>query len=345
MKQLARVIVAWSFVFLWNQYGKAERIGFPIFHEATRFHLGGDGSWDALTADSTARRLYVARSNRVMVVDLDSGKLIKEIPDTDGAHGIAVVPKANLGFATGGHSGLVTVFDLKDFKVKGHVPVGQDPDAIIYDSSSHNVFVFNKKGHDVSVIDPKSQKVVGTIPLEADPEFAVSDNEGNVFVNLEDKNSVAEIDAKAMKLSKTYPLDPCQRPTGLSIDVKSHRLIVGCGNNLAAIVNSKTGKVLKTFAVGKGVDGTSFNPEQRLAFISAGEGKLTVLKESESRGFEQFQDVDTPVGSRTSTVDEKTGNVLLPSAQFGPDEAPQAGQKHPHHSILPGTFFITVIAQ
>ena len=313
------------------------------FHEITRFNLGGDGGWDWLTVDSETRRLYVARSNRVMVIDADSGKSVGEVKDLDGAHGIALAKELGIGFATSGKSNEVIVFDLKTLKVTEKIKVGEKPDAIVYDAHSKQVLAFNGKSKNASVINAETKKVTSTISLEGKPEFAVSDGLGKVFVNIEDKAELFEIDTRTSKVIKNYSLKPCEEPSGLAMDTKTRRLIVGCGNKLAVIVDAKSGKVIQTFKAGDGVDAAAFDSEHKLAFISAGEGLLTILSEDKT-GFKDLKMVPTFKSARTVAVDEKTGHVFLPMAEFKPVDA-AATVAHAKPIMVPGTFSVLVVGQ
>jgi DNA-binding beta-propeller fold protein YncE len=314
------------------------------FHEATRFHLGGDGGWDYLTVDADARRLYIARSNRVMVVDADTGKLVGEVPGLDDAHGVAIVKDQGMGFATSGKSGEVIAFDLKSLKTLKRIKAGENPDALLYDPASKRILAFNGKSHTMTAIDANKMNVLATLALPGKPEFTVSDGAGRVFVNLEDQSELLAIDPALLKTLGRYSLKPCEEPTGLSMDQASKRLIVGCGNQLAAIVNADTGSVSQTFKVGDGVDATAFDPKRNLAFISAGEGRLTILSEDQS-GFHVLQDLATVKGARTLAVDAKTGRVFLPVAQFKPAPSSQKIQGHFRPAVVPGTFEVLVEEQ
>ena len=232
-------------------------------------------------------------------------------------------------------------FDLANFKVLHRIKVGENPDAILYDAYLNRIFVFNGKSKSAVVFDPDSQKILATIPLPGKPEFAVSDGKGKVFVNIEDKNELIKIDGEQMVVLRTYPLSPCTEPKGLSINLAAKKLIVGC-DKLAAIVSADSGKVLQTFKVGSGEDATAFDAIRHLAFISAGEGLLTVLREGKS-GFEIIQNVYTVKGARTMAVDEKTGRVYLPIALFGPPDPKASGQPRP--TIIPDTFALLVVGK
>src|SRR5215472_2974462 len=199
--------------------------------------LGGEGGWDYLTVDPQNRRLYVSRGTHVMVVDADSLKVVGDIPNTNGVHGIAVVPELGKGFTSNGRDSSVSVFDLKTLKVLSQIPVGRNPDSITYDSAAKRVFTFNGQSRDATAIDPAAEKVTDTIALDGRPETGVADDKGHVFVNIEDKSLVALIDTKKMAVEARWALDPGTEPSGLAIDRKSHRLFVGCANRLMVVMN------------------------------------------------------------------------------------------------------------
>jgi DNA-binding beta-propeller fold protein YncE len=318
----------------------------PHFQEIARFNLGGDGFWDFVTVDSEAQRLFIARSNRVMVVDLRTGILIKEIPDVDGAHGVAIDSKGGLGFATAGKSSSVVVFNLKSLDRIGVIKVGVKPDAILFDSKTRKILSFNGLSRDATVIDSRTQKATGRVELDGKPESAVSDGQGKIFVCLEDKNSIARIDLKSLKVDARYPLAPCAEPTGLAIDPATHRLFVGCGNEMMAVVNAKNGAVLKTFSAGRGVDAAAFDPVRKLAFTSSEGGKLTVVREISADRFEKLEDAVVQTGARTMALDAKSGRAYLPVAVFGPEISPTPGTSEfkPKHLVLPGSFSVIVMS-
>jgi DNA-binding beta-propeller fold protein YncE len=180
--------------------------------------VGGEGGWDYLTVDGAARRLYVSRGTRVVVLDVDSGKTVGEIPGTEGVHGIALAPDLHRGFTSNGRSSTVTTFDMGTLAVVGSVKVtGDNPDAIIYDPASHRVFTFNGRGKNATAIDAATGTVAGTVPLDGKPEFAAADGKGRVFVNIEDKNQVSVIDSRALRVEKSWPIPSCDEPTGLAM--------------------------------------------------------------------------------------------------------------------------------
>src|ERR1700730_3979892 len=272
----------------------------PGYHVVATYKVGGDGGWDYLTTDSDARRLYISRATHVMVIDADSGKSVGDIADTPGVHGIALAPDLGRGFVSSGREGAVSIFELDSLKPPGKVKVWGQSEAILYDPATNRVFAFNGHSHDLSAIDAAKGTVLGTIKLDGKPEFAVSDEKGGVFVNIEDKSELTAIDSNKLAVKSTWPLAPCKEPSGLAMDTKNRRLFVGCDNKMMAVVNADTGKVLATPAIGEGVDATAFDEETGLAFASCGEdGVLTVVREESPDKFTVAENVPTQKGART----------------------------------------------
>lgn len=315
------------------------------YHLIHTYKLGGEGGWDYLTLDSAAQRLYISRSTHVVVLDPDSGKVVGDIPDTPGVHGIALAPELGRGFVSNGREGTVTIFDIKTLKPITKVKAGENPDCILYDPATKRIFTFNGRSHDSTAIDAASGKVLGTIKLEGKPEFAVSDGKGELFVNIEDKSLLDAIDPRKLEVRASWPLAPCQEPSGLAIDRKHRRLFSGCDNKMMAVVNADTGKVIATPAIGEGVDANAFDPNTDLAFASCGEGVLTVVHEESPDKFVVLENVPTERGARTMAIDEKTHRIYTVTAKFGPPPAPTAENPHPWHTILPDTFVVLVLAK
>jgi len=317
----------------------------PDYHVIRKIHLGGEGFWDYLTADSSARRLYVSHGTHVMVVDLDTDKVVGDIPDTQGVHGIAVADDLGRGFTSNGRTSNVTIFDLKTLKTIGTVATGTNPDSIVYDPASKRVFAFNGRSNSATAIDGAAGTVAGTIPLDGKPEYTTADGQGHVYVNLEDKSQVVEIDSKAMKVLNTWPLAPCESPSGMGIDAAHHRLFIGCHNKVMAVVDATSGKVLATPPIGQGVDGNGFDPDPGYGFSSNGDGTLTVVGETAPGKFDVVESVSTQRGARTMAVDTKTHNVYLPTAEFGPAPEPTADNPRPRPTIVKDSFTLVVVGR
>lgn len=307
--------------------------------------LGGDGGWDCLTVDPEARRLYISRGTHVMVADADTGQVVGDIPGTNGVHGIAIVRSLGKGFISNGRDNTVSVFDLKTLKVSKQIPVGKNPDIIFYDPESQLVFSGNGRSQDINAIDPKSETVKATIPLDGKPEFAVADK-GHVYVNLEDKSTIVRIDSRKLAVDARWPLAPGEEPTGLAIDEKHHRLFAACANKMMVVVNTADGHVVGKVTTGDGADGAEFDSSSQLAFSpNGGDGTLTVIHEDAPDKFSVVQTLPTQRGARTMTLDPKTHNVFLITAEFGPPPPPTAERPHPRPSIVPGSFTLLIVGK
>ena len=233
------------------------------YHITKKIPIAGQGGWDYLTVDESARRLYVSHGTQVEVLDVDSGEIVGKIANTPGVHGIAVAPELGRGFVSNGQSSTVTIFDLKTLKAISEVPVGKKPDAIIYDPATSRVFAFNGGSNSATAIQAADGKVAGTVDLGGGPEFAVADGTGYVYDNLEDESLVLKINAKSLKVEQRWPTAPCASPSSIAMDRPNRRLFVGCRSKVMAVMNADTGKVITTLPIGDHVDATAF--DRRLA--------------------------------------------------------------------------------
>jgi DNA-binding beta-propeller fold protein YncE len=316
----------------------------PQYHIAHEVNLPGDDGWDDLTFEQGGHRLFIAHGTQVQVLDTEHLTLAGTIPDTPGVHGIALAPDVGRGYISAGRSNSIVVFDLKTLaRVTEIKSTGENPDAIIYDEPTHRVFAFNGRGRNVTAVDAKTNTVVGTIALDAKPEFAVTDGKGHVYVNLEDKSSIAVIDPQGLTVSVVWPITGCESPSGLAIDVGGRRLFAGCDNKVMAVVDAASGHVLGTAPIGDGVDGAKYDPGAHLAFASCGQGVLTAVAMSSSGTPEVAQSLDTQRGARTMTLDEHRHRIFTVTANFGPPPAATPEHPHPRPPILPGTFRVLVI--
>lgn len=316
------------------------------YHVVGAHTLGGDGGWDYISLDTLHHRIFVARSDRVMVIDEESGKLLGEIPGLHRTHGIAFSYATGHGFVTGSGDSSVTMFDLATFKVLGRAKADAGADALIFDPASSHVLSFNGGANNSSVFDAKSGQRIASIPLGGRPEFAVSDGRGKVFVNLEDSSAMDEIDVKSNRVTRHWSLAPCESPSGLAIDVAHHRLFSGCENSIMAVSDYDAGKVVATVPIGKGVDANRFDAGTGLAFSSNGEGNMTVVREESSNKYSVLQTVSTAPGARTMELDPVSHRVFTVTARFGPPPA-QATPENPRRRppILPDSFVLLVLGR
>ena len=313
------------------------------YHVAKTFTLGGDGGWDYLALDTHGNRLFIARQDRVMVVDPETGALLGQIPGLNRAHGVAFDYAAGHGFATSGADSTVTMFDLKTLQVLGRTVAAVDDDGILYDPATRHIFTMNGDAGSAAVLDGVTGKLLGTIDLGGKPEFGVSAGNGKVYVNLADKNEVAEVDARAMRVTRHWSIAPCEGPSGLAIDRHTMRLFSGCRSGVMAISDARAGKLVTTVPIGRGVDACRFDPDTRLAFASNGDGTLTVIREESPSRFTVVANVPTRRGARTMELNERSHQLYTVTADFGPTPAPTAEQPRPRPPVLPGTFALLVL--
>src|SRR5271169_2308759 len=303
------------------------------------YTLGGDGSWDYVVPDPPNHRVFIARQNRVMVVDEDSGMLLGEVSGIQGAHGTAVAESTGHGFATSGNDQSVVMFDLKTFKTLGRIPAAEDADAILYDPASNRVFTLNGDAHSSTVIDPRAGKRITNIALGGKPEYGASAGDGKVYANLTDISEVVEIDAKIATVARRWSTAPCKQPVSMAIDTGHHRLFSGCRSGVMAVSDYQAGNVVATVPIGTGVDGAGFDAVSGNAFASNADGTLTVIHQDTPDEYRVAETVQTPQGSRNMGLDPTNHRVYLVSAKFG--EAPAGGRGR--RPVLAGTFTLMVI--
>jgi len=288
--------------------------------------IAGSGSWDYLSVDEAARRLYVSHGMQVEVLDLDSLEVVGSIPKTLGVHGIAIVPELGRGFTTNGQTSSVTIFDLKTLKPIADVPTGKKPDAIIYDPATSRVFAFNGGSNSATVIDAATGKVARTVDLGGGPEFAAADGNGFVYDNLEDESLVLKIDSRELKVEQRWPAAPCASPSSMAMDRANRRLFLGCRSKVMAVVDADSGKVITTLPIGDHVDATVFDPETKLVFNSNGEGTITVIHQNSPDTYSVVETVKTAPKAKTMALDPKTHRLFLSTAENGQFEVLVVGK-------------------
>ncbi len=309
------------------------------YHVSHTYTLGGEGSWDYLVPDPPNHRVFIARQNRVMVVNEDNGTLLGEITGINGAHGTALAGASGHGFATAGNDQAVIMFDAKTFKNLKRIPAAEDADAIVYDAPSDRVFTLNGDAHSSTVID-SSGNLVTNIPLGGKPEYGASAADGKLYANLTDTSEIVEIDSKAAKVTRRWSTAACKQPVSMAIDTAHHRLFSGCRSGVMAISDYQAGRVVATLPIGTGVDGAGYDPATGNAFASNADGTLTVIHQDSPDRYRIAQTVATPKGSRNMSLDPTNHRLYVASAKFGP--VPPGGRRGP---VIAGSFAILVIEQ
>ena len=316
------------------------------YHVIKTAKVGGEGGFDYVYADVDGRRLYIPRTGpagRVTVFNLDTLEPVGEIPNAN-ARGVAVDPKSQHGFCS---SKPVVMWDTKTLATIKTIDVQGNPDGILFDPFNERVYVFSHSAPNATVINGKDGAVVGTIDLGGAPEQAVTDAKGHLYVDIEDKDNVAVVDAKTLTVTTHYGLNgKGGGPGGLAFDVKNHILFAACHEPATMVVlNANDGKIIDTLPIGSGVDGAVFNPATMEAFSSQGDGTLTVVKENSPTSFSVIQNVQTQRSAKTLTLDAKTNHVLLIAAEFSPAPAPPPGGRRSRGQMVPGSFAILVVGK
>lgn len=300
--------------------------------------IGGDTFWDAITYDGASQHLFITHGTHVVVLDSQTYAVAGDIPGVAGAH--QVVVGGGKGLATAGQTNSVVLFDPVTLQVTGTLQVGTRPDGIVYDPVTRRAFAFNAGSNNATAIDVASGSVAGTIALSGKPEFAVADGAGHIYDNVEDTSEVVEIDAKTMAVVQRWSLTPCESPSGIAIDVKHARLFLACENEMMAVVDTATGKVVATVPTGKGADGAAYDSHTQTVFIPLGEGKLSIIHQDTPDAYHLVENATTQAGARTIDFDSAGGRVFTVTADLTP-----APGEHPPYKIGPGSFRLLVFSR
>lgn len=335
MRILARVAVM---LCLTSACFAADASGFKV---TKKYPVPGDGGFDYIVFDNSSDRLYVSHGNEVNVLDADSGKVLGNIANTPGVHGIAVVPRLHRGFITDGRSATVTVFDTNTFDTIKTLSVDKDPDYVFYDSQIERVFVCHGDAAEITAIDPDKEEIVGKISLGGGAEAAVVDGQGNGFVNLEESAEVVNFDPKALTVKQKWSIAGCKTPTGLAMDRANQRLFIGCRSRVLAIMNATNGKVITTLPIGERVDAVAYDPDNKMIFASNGDGTVSVIHQKSADEYESVGDIQTQKSAKTMAIDLKTKRMFLSAADMESVPAPE-GQRA-RMRPKPGTFNVLVV--
>jgi len=310
----------------------------------TSNRIGGTGGWDYLTTDAAGARVYISRGDHVDVYDTASGKVVGQVPGTNGVHGIALNEKHDRGYTSNGKGNSITVFEVSTLKVVKEIPIAaQNPDAILYEPTGDRLYTFNGKSKDVTVLNATTLETIATLPVPGKPEFAVSDETGRVYVNIESEpGQLVVIDGKVPAVKATWTLAGCNSPTGLALDAAHHRLFSVCDDKVMAVTDSSTGKKVARVAVGDGPDAVAYDAALGLVFSSNGEGTLTIVKQDSPDRYTVAKTLGTARGARTMALDTKSHRVYLVTSDFGATPAPTADVPHPRPSQVPDTFTVHV---
>jgi hypothetical protein len=324
-----RLLVALAFLSVASLV--APGIGRAQTFKVEKFDIKGDGGTDYVTADAATGRVFVSRGTHMMVVEGKTGKVLGDILNTPGVHGAGIATKAGHGFTTNGGDMTVTMFDLKTLAEIKRIAVGPGLDGIMYDEPDDKIILTNHSNPGtLTALDPKTGDIVATVELEDNaPEGAAADGKGHIYVNNERKNTMQVIDVKTWKATASWPLAPCEGPTGIAYDKASNRIFSGC-NGTSVVVDPNSGKVVSTIKNGTRVDALGWDPSKKLIYIPNGaEGTVTVAHQDSADAYSVVATVPTFAGAKTITVDSKTHNVYLFQPERGPAPPPPADAPPP----------------
>jgi YVTN family beta-propeller protein len=289
-------------------------LGYQVINQIA---LPGGGAWDLLAVDAVARRVYISHADQVDILDADTQESVGSIRNTLGVHGIALAPQLGRGFISAGKANSVVIFDLKTREIISTTKAGTKPDAVIFDPATNRVFAMNGGSDSATVIDAANGSVVGTIDLGGGPEFSVADGKGKVWVNLEDKSQLIQIDSKSLKITNRWQVAPCESPSSMAFDAENRRIFIGCRNHLMAVANADSGGIVANYPIGDHVDASAFDSESRLVFNSLGEGKIAVFHQDSPDNYAFLGNIATAQGSKTMALDPKTHRLFVPSLRAG----------------------------
>jgi len=319
----------------------------PAYRITHTYALGGDGGWDYIVPEPAQHRVFIGRTNRVMVVDENDGRLLGEVMGIKGAHGTAIAAASGHGFATSGADQSVVMFDLKTFKELARIPAAEDADAILYDGASNRVFSLNGDAHSSTVIDAATGKLITNVPLGGKPEYGASTGDGKVYANLTDTSEIVEIDAKAASVSRRWSTSPCAQPVSMAVDTPHHRLFSGCRSGVLAVSDYQAGRTITTVPIGMGVDGAGYDSVAGDVFASNADGTLTIIHQDSPDTYHVVGSITTPTGSRNMGLDPATHRIFVAAAEFASLPATSGGAaprgRGGRPTVLPGTFKLLVI--
>lgn len=319
-----------------------------VFRVEDQWALGGKGGWGLLCLDASAHRLYIPRTDRVMVVDTVSGKISGEVEGMTSVRDIALDDSGRYGYVTDvtdGTAGFVRVFDRSKFKLVTSIPTGPVPSTVVFDTTTKSVFVFNSRGHSATVIDGTTNEVVATIPLNGRPSSAVADGKGSVFVALPALGEISRIDTASRKITASWQLTPCTGPTGLAIDSARRQLFTTCEDHKLIAINAETGTVTAIGNAPADSGDINFDSRHNLLFLADASGTLTIFHRDLSNKYSRLQKIKTQPGARTMIVNQEDAKAYLVTSKFGENTGAVSEELRFRPTPIPGTFSVIVVGR
>ncbi|HWY66110.1 MAG TPA: YncE family protein [Rhizomicrobium sp.] len=292
----------------------------PAYHVTKTVALGAPDRWDYLVYDAPSHRLYVSHGDRVTVLDGQDGKVLGNVEGMPGgSHGIGIVSAVGKGYTDDGKAGEAVAFDLKTLKTGKRIKAEDDADGIAFDPTSGHIFVVDGDSKVLTVIDPKTDTAIASINAGGGLEYAVSGNNGKLYVDGAEKKEIVRIDTATNKVDAHWPIPDCTSPHGLAIDTKAQRLFASCVNSVLTVVNAQSGAVVATLPIGKGTDGAAFDPVRKLIFSSNFDGTVSVIREVSPEKYQALDSIKTQVTGKNMTIDPASGRLYVAAADIDPN--------------------------
>jgi YVTN family beta-propeller protein len=317
----------------------------PTYRIVQSVPLGSPDRWDYVVYDGTSHRVFVSHGDRITVVDSVSGSVVGQVMGfPGGSHGIAVAAAAGRGYTDDGKAGTAASFDLTTLQVEKRLKADDDADALVFDPISAHVFIVDGDPGLLTVIDPKTDAVVATIKAGGKLEYAVSGNNGKLYVNGAEKQEIVRIDTKTNLVDAHWPMAGCVSPHGLAIDIENHRLFSSCANAVMVVMNSDNGAVITQLPIGQGTDAAAFDSRRKRAFSSNGrDGTLTVIQEKDANTFEVIDTVSTAVSGRTMDIDPESGRIFIAAAELDASAPPTNSAPGARRPTVPGSLKLLLL--
>jgi DNA-binding beta-propeller fold protein YncE len=312
---------------------------------------GAAPDWDYVTLDPARGYLFIGRrGDGVTVFDVRAKKTVRNIDKSEDANAIAVIPEFDRGYTING-DGTTTVFQLSTLKFIDRVKIGEDADSAFYDPVTKQLAFTMGDSKKIAFVDAKTGKVVGELPMDSKKlDGTVPDGEGNMFMALRDRNSVARIDVAQRKVTADWKTAPCEEPTGIAFDKANKRIFVGCRgkNPVLAVLDSDSGKVITTLEIGRGNDGVIYDPATHKIYTSNGvDGNLVIYDQVNPDTYKLAEATTTRPYARTMALDPKTKKIYLVTAEGTADPAKKINKAvapfYPNR-YFPDTFTVLTFA-
>ncbi|HET7085007.1 MAG TPA: YncE family protein [Rhizomicrobium sp.] len=292
----------------------------PSYHVTKTVALGAPDRWDYLVYDGPSHRLYVSHGDRLTVLDGKDGSILGQVEGMPGGtHGIGIVHAAGKGYTDDGRAGEAVAFDLETFKTGNRIKAQNDADGIAFDPSSGHIFVVDGDSKVLTVIDPKTDTAIATVDAGGGLEYAVSGNDGKLYVNGAEKKEIVRVDTASNQVDAHWPIPDCTSPHGLAIDTRAHRLFVSCVNSVLTVVNAQNGSVVATLPIGAGTDGAAFDPARKLIFSSNFDGTVSVIREVSPDKYQPLESIKTQITGKNMTIDPESGRLFVAVADIDPN--------------------------